>query len=113
MTCTERLDYSWLLLESAGALIHDFRVYLYIKYPQGDLNPCLQAENLTSWATRRWGLRKNRYYIQIKVFYDLLQNSRIKKYYIYPAMSMKFHLFMDNPFAGLCNFHFSEIFHYA
>ena len=26
------------------------------KYPHGDLNPSLQAENLASWATRRWGL---------------------------------------------------------
>lgn len=24
-------------------------------YPQGDSNPCLLAENQTSWATRRWG----------------------------------------------------------
>lgn len=29
--------------------------HLFHKYPQGDLNPCLQAENLASWATRRWG----------------------------------------------------------
>ena len=27
-------------------------------YPHGDLNPGLQAENLASWATRRWGLRR-------------------------------------------------------
>ncbi len=25
-------------------------------YPQGESNPCLQTENLASWATRRWGL---------------------------------------------------------
>ena len=31
-----------------------------IMYPQGDLNPCLQAENLTSWATRRWGHKNAR-----------------------------------------------------
>ena len=24
-------------------------------YPQGESNPCLQDENLISWATRRWG----------------------------------------------------------
>lgn len=24
-------------------------------YPQGDLNPCLMAENHVSWASRRWG----------------------------------------------------------
>ena len=27
-----------------------------IDHPQGDSNPCLQDENLISWATRRWGL---------------------------------------------------------
>ena len=27
-----------------------------LHYPQGESNPCLQDENLISWASRRWGL---------------------------------------------------------
>lgn len=40
-----------VVLDEMGSLTYSS----FIMYPQGDLNPCLQAENLASWATRRWG----------------------------------------------------------
>ncbi len=65
--------------------------HLFHKYPQGDLNPCLQAENLASWAARRWGHDKCEGNMS-RIKYSKFLNRRFKTYYIYFVMSIKFSL---------------------